>query len=368
MKIFTRKNYSFITTVKPLVSLLFLSFAIFQPRVSANAQTNGTSRLSIQLLLNNTSGSSNTADGCLLLFSDNFTRGLGSEDSYKFNNLDENLAIDCRGTSLSIEGRPTIQLYDTVPLKMWQFRQSDYLLKLVGTNFPASVAAVLKDNYLKVDQPIDLASSTTINFNITSDSASVAADRFCLVFKPVATLPLSLLSFKGFAKGNAVQLMWTMADETNIDRCEVESSADGLKFRSVATVPLESVNGNAYNWLDIHPAQGNNYYRIKVFSKSGEFVQSQVVKVSMQKIAETVSIFPNPAKGNNLGIRLSNFSAGNYTVQLISNTGQLIAGSLINVNSSLFFYKMKADNIARGIYFLKVFGNGSFYNTSVIVN
>ncbi|WP_018616688.1 T9SS type A sorting domain-containing protein [Segetibacter koreensis] len=168
-----------LNTFKPsLLLILFLQLYFF-----AGAQTPVRAKLAIQLLLSTEPGPQNTADGVVAFFADNFSTSIGNEDSYKFTNLDENLAINCNGTFLSIEGRPTIHGSDTIKLAMWKFRQKSYYLKLNGANFSSSLKAVVKDNYLRKETVVDLASSTLVPFSITTDSASFAADRFSVIFK-----------------------------------------------------------------------------------------------------------------------------------------------------------------------------------------
>ncbi len=160
----------FLKTFK--TSLLLILFA--QLYFSSAAQIPVRPKLSIQLLLNTSPGPQNTADGVAAFYADNFSSSIGNEDSYKFTNLDENLAINCKGKLLSIEGRPTIYGSDTIKLVMWQFRQKSYYLKLNGSNFSPALKAFVKDNYLRSETPIDLTSSTFLPFTITTDSASFA--------------------------------------------------------------------------------------------------------------------------------------------------------------------------------------------------
>lgn len=172
---------------KPSLLLILFSQFYFLPV----AQVPVRPKLAIQLLLNTNGGSQNTADGAVAFFADNFSTAIGNEDSYKFTNPDENLAINSKGTFLSIEGRPTIRGTDTLKLVMWTFRQKSYYLKLSGSNFVPTVKAVVKDNYLHKETVIDLSSSTFLPFSITTDSASFAANRFSVIFKAMRVFSLS---------------------------------------------------------------------------------------------------------------------------------------------------------------------------------
>ncbi len=169
----------------------FLLLLFMQTYFVSIAQVAGRSKLAIQLLLNTNGGPQNTADGVAAFYADNFSSAVGNEDSYKWTNLDENLAINCKGKLLSIEGRPTIHGSDTLNLVMWQFRQKSYYFQLNASNFAQSVKAVVKDNYLHKETVVNLSSVTLLPFSITTDSASFAANRFSVIFKTVRALPLS---------------------------------------------------------------------------------------------------------------------------------------------------------------------------------
>lgn len=149
----------------------------------ANAQYKIRPKIAIQLLLNTQPGPENTADGVVAVYDDNFSYKVGNEDSYKFTNLDENLAIKQGKDLLSIEGLPVVKGTDTLKLVMWKFRQKSYFLSFDAANFSVNAKAFVKDRYLNKETAISLSSSTLVPFSITGDSASFARERFIVVFK-----------------------------------------------------------------------------------------------------------------------------------------------------------------------------------------
>lgn len=179
--------------------------------------------LSVQLLLNTNEGSENTADGAAAFFDDHFSYLIGDEDSYKFTNPDENLAINCRGTLLSIDGRPGIHGRDTLLLKMWTFRQKSYYLQLIGSNFNPGVNAVIKDGYLNTETSVDLSSVTLLHFDITTDHASFASDRFSILFKTKRTLPL----------GSALKINTAFKENSSLAVFPDTSTANAISLRMI---------------------------------------------------------------------------------------------------------------------------------------
>ena len=161
----------------PLILLLICFYA-------SHAQQPNIARLRISLLYDTSGNSSDFADACQVLFSDNFLKGIGPEDSYKLSNADENLALKNGSALLSIEGRPTLIQLDTVQLNITKYGQTAYFFSFIASNFTAPASALLIDNYLGTATLLDLTDTTITSFTLTADLASKAANRFYLVFKP----------------------------------------------------------------------------------------------------------------------------------------------------------------------------------------
>lgn len=315
---------------RPLVlALLVTTF-----NLCSSAQAPAMSKLSVQLLLNLNGGSHNTADGLVAVFAPSFSAEIGNEDSYKFTNLDENIAINRNGTDLSIEGRPTIVANDTLPLKIWKFRQKTYCLKISGSNFKTGLKAFVKDAYLKKDVAIDLAASTIVPFEITNDPASFEANRFCVVFKtqmPVNAVKLSIA--KAFVGTRGIRVDINNPEPNDVKRWEIERSTDGVKFENIASFPVPgNTGGKNFQAFDTGAVAGNNFYRAKGIENSGLIIYSEVQKLVMPNEKCSFTVYPNPIKGNNIGLNLINLVSGQYIVRLYKNSGQKVYESFINHN------------------------------------
>jgi hypothetical protein len=328
-------------------------------------------KLSVQLLLNLNSGSHNTADGFVAVFSDRFSKSIGEEDSYKFTNLDETIAINRNGVLLSIEGRPNIISTDTLPVKVWQYRQKEYWLKIDGRNFNTAVKAQLKDEYLKKETDINLSVTTTIPFVITNDSASFAANRFSIVFgQNSPTLPVVLTAVKAYQKEKGVQVEWNTASETNIEQYEVEKSINGVDFIKANTTAVMTDNNTShtYNWVDRNVVSGNNFYRIKIIEKTGTVRYSPVQKVRINSANSQVTIFPNPVKENTISLQFDNLKEGDYGVKIYNSAGQLFFSSTFNhAGGSAAQAILLEQKLATGTYTLQIFNDEGSIIKSLIV-
>ncbi|MCW3106343.1 MAG: C-terminal target protein [Segetibacter sp.] len=331
---------------------------------------NELANLSVQLLLPSQVGTPETADGTRVYFSDDFSSSIGDEDSQKFTNLDENIAVLKSEKVLSIEGRKLINGSDTVQLKLWQLTQTNYTLKVGFEKFPENVEGYLEDNYLHTSTPLNSNSETLVPFSITSDAASAAADRFKIVFESLATLPVRLTNVKAYVKNKGVQVDWIAESESNMDIYEVERSADAQHFETIGSAKAanNSTVSTAYNYFDISPNAGNNYYRIKSIDKSGDVKISEVVKVLIAKTEASIKVFPNPVHGNNISIIFSNLPKASYTVTMINSTGQKVyTGNIDHTGGSTVQTIKIKGTLPVGEYQLQVIAGDTVKNIAVSV-
>lgn len=316
-------------------------------------------KMRVQLLLNLNGGSSSVADEFTAVFDDRFSYAVGDEDAYKFPNLDENIAINRDGTTLSIEGRPRIKEADTINIRMWQFRQKSYWLKVDAADFSTGVIGVLKDQYLQQQSPLDLSSSTAIPFSITSDPASSAPDRFLIVFESYATLPVSLKNVKAVAKEKGIQVEWQTENETNIATYEVERSLNGREFEQMTIVDAKSDNAtsHSYNFFDAAAFNGDNFYRIKLVEKNGAVKFSSVIRTNFSRSKSNFTVFPNPVKNNQLHLQMPGMAAGRYAISMYNSWGQKVySGTIDHDGTSLSQTVSLTQKTAKGNYILQLSG------------
>lgn len=323
--------------------------------------------LSIALLSEDATGF-HSLDAVKVVFDDKFSSGVGDEDSYKFSNPGENLAINRNNTLLSIEGRPFVDEHDTLPLQIWKLQSSKYYIKISGSDFSSLVTASLRDSYLNTQTPVSLSSSTIIPF--TSDPSSFAPNRFSIVLEKGGVLPVTLSNIKAYQKETGIEVDWKAEGELNIDSYVVEKSIDGQLFEGVKRILLK-VDGavsQVYTWLDANANSGSNFYRIKVIEKSGAIKYSQVIKVNGNKSNSSIGIFPNPLEGNVIGVQLTNLEKGTYNIGLYSNLGQKVYSGTIDHNGGSATYNTSiVKPIPRGLYSLLIYNSKTRINKVVIV-
>ena len=319
-------------------------------------------RFANSLHVNLYAGSSNSpilVDGVLSIFGNSYSAGADKDDITKPNNLFENFSIFRDNRALMIEGRPEIVNTDTIFFRLINTTVKAYQLKMRAGDFTnTGLTAFLYDKFLNLKTPLSLTGSiTAVNFSVTTDAASKNPSRFMIVFTANSVLPINFTNVKAYEKGNDIQVEWNLGNEANILKYEIEKSADGRTFAKAGTQAARVIanTNESYNWLDVTPNTGNNFYRIKAIERSGDYKYSQVVNVELGKGLSSISVYPNPVSGHVMNLQFVNQPKGRYAVKLFNSLGQAVYQSEINHAGGSFTQGIEfSKKVVSGIYQLHV--------------
>lgn len=313
--------------------------------------------LRTNLLLLNADGSTDLADGNLIQFDDRFNAAADNLDAIKFGNIGENFGLLVNTTTLAVNRRPSLHNNDTIFYKFTKQRQIKYQFQFIPSNLNTTLVPMLEDSYTKKVKPLSITDISTVNFVVDANAASQVATRFRIVFVATKILPVTYTSVKASQQNNDISIAWDVETEININRYEVETSVDGRLFTKATTTNTKSVNGGnaSYNWIHVNPGQGVHFYRIKNCNLNGSSNYSQVVKVSLDKKSETISVYPNPVVDGVIGLQLSNQQKGLYTIRLFNSNGEVILHKeIIYPRGSSAQTIVPAQKLLRGVYSLEV--------------
>src|SRR6185369_9415208 len=111
-------------------------------------------------------------------------------------------------------------------------------------------------------------------------------------------LQLRLLFFQGENKGSYNLLHWKLADGGSINDFMIERSDRPNSFGTIGFVSGTSNATGSYAYVDQHPLNGINYYRLKQTEYNGSTDYSQTIAVTNQKLNNLdVDLWPNPGMG-----------------------------------------------------------------------
>ncbi len=179
---------------------------------------------------------------------------------------------------------------------------------------------------------------------------------------PDQELPVELAEFLAYQEKDKVTLMWITFSEVDNDYFTIERSANGRDFEALETVQGagNSTQARVYERHDFNPIPGDNYYRIKNTSFSGEVEYSpiRIVEISPKRI----NVFPNPVE-RHLTIAFSDFKADEAQFEIYDVYGKQVFQGSTQVEDNVSFIALpEIGSFVPGTYILKIYTvkNGSF--------
>ncbi len=174
-------------------------------------------------------------------------------------------------------------------------------------------------------------------------------------------MPVTLLDFTGQKQDNRNLLQWRTATEQNNRGFELQRSANGIDFSSIAFEPTKAGSGGnstallSYSYSDTKPFIGNNYYRLKQIDFDGKATLSNVVLIKGSKSNELMlsAIYPNPAS-KTLHVVIN--APASQTAQLLITdlAGRSVQQQTINLQPGDNNLDVNVSTLAKGVYILKV--------------
>ncbi|HMO60804.1 MAG TPA: T9SS type A sorting domain-containing protein [Ferruginibacter sp.] len=340
---------------------------LFRPGAGSGTH-NSTQSLRIVLHLDNGGANSIPADGVLLEYNDQYSKGIDRDDALKYANINETLAILKDNYPLTAERSPMPTENDTIFLRLQRTSKRAYLLEFNPSGITdITLTAWLEDNYLKTSVPVSLTQNSSIPFLVDGNSASAAVNRFRVVFKKLVVLPDNNIAISAVQQQQQVHINWMMPDETGITKYTVEKSTDGIHFTTLTT--LLATGLEQYLAKDAMLQAGFVFYRVLYTTVSGEIKYSNVVKIKMDDAAMgKISVYPNPVQNNIVQVQLKQYPAGRYQFRLMSTDGRVLYEySTAHQGGSAALTLKPAITLAAGNYLLEISNSNNSPSTIVQV-
>ncbi len=185
-------------------------------------------------------------------------------------------------------------------------------------------------------------------------------------------IPVELTAFTAAIVGQAVELSWKTATETNNSGYEILKSVNGSQFSKIGFVQGNgtTTESKSYSFVDRSVKAAENYgYRLKQIDFNGKFEYSKVVNVNGITPSEFSldQNYPNPFNPST-NISFAVPVKSNVTLEVYNLIGQkvmdLIQGEFEAGKHSV---QLNGSSMASGIYLFKLTAvgeNGSMFSSS----
>lgn len=176
-------------------------------------------------------------------------------------------------------------------------------------------------------------------------------------------LPVNISGFRAFAQQGSTVLQWTAEGSGANDQFIIERSADGLMFFACGSVPGNTTHGNAYHFIDEHPLQGDNYYRVLYKDATGREQYSPTLLVPHGR-QMPLQVYPNPVASNAKLLLAGN--AGEYDYAVFSATGSLLLSGRGNTATIEAALNRELSILQPGLYQLRLHNSAAFYQSRFV--
>ncbi|MES2647823.1 MAG: T9SS type A sorting domain-containing protein [Bacteroidota bacterium] len=158
---------------------------------------------------------------------------------------------------------------------------------------------------------------------------------------------------------NSNILQWGYQHTNDVLRFETERSSNGKDFKKIGEVFVNSINApgvQVFDYTDLQPASGDNYYRLRILYKNGNTDYSKLALVN-EKNRRGLLVFPNPVINRQLKV-LAITTAQNVECRLYDLSGKLLNQYKVGnvVTDQILSFKLPA-NLSSGNYIFSYSNN-----------
>jgi hypothetical protein len=233
----------------------------------------------------------------------------------------------------------------------------------LGANFTASSTTCTWNQFC---QTWNSGASTSANICIVNQNTAATGNDFALddiKMGVVAPLYVDLISFFVKKDLTSAELQWASGTEIDHDYYSIERSADAQNWESIAVVEGKgNANGMTfYQYKDVQPLPGKNYYRLKMVDNSGIPDYSATKFVMMDENYTVYKMYPNPTynKVTLLGAEKVD------EIQVVNSLGMLVyQKKLDHMDKEV---AMDFSGISQGIYWVKMITNDELVHSETLI-
>ncbi len=211
--------------------------------------------------------------------------------------------------------------------------------------------------------PYNGIASTQFTFSEV-DAASVPSlpDTVIILFNNV---PVTITSLTAAKDNKNVKISWTVAEQINILSYTVEYSLDGYHFNAIGTVA--AINVSNYSMEHLTPANGINYYRLRITGNDGKISYSKIATIRLGNLS-VIAVAPNPFE-NRIDVMAPLERKSPVKIILFDADGRLVYQNIFSgsIGTNLFSISTQSK-ISAGVYILCLITDDFIFRTRVVKN
>lgn len=165
-------------------------------------------------------------------------------------------------------------------------------------------------------------------------------------------VPVTFTSFVAKCNGNGTLLTWATAQESNSKNFEIQKSANGSAWETVANLPAAGNSASNRNYQQLDLSGGSAFYRIKQVDLDGQFIYTVIERTNCASKNISSVIYPVPAR-DVLNVVIKSDRMAKTQLMVYEASGRLVRKvdvALVSGNNS---FKVNTTGLAAGDYLIR---------------
>jgi Secretion system C-terminal sorting domain len=247
------------------------------------------------------------------------------------------------------------------PLPLTSGGNTDSLRILIYHGAPSG--GFLPGNYAGTTEALSTADAgVTVVWNAAGNNGtgwwevSFPANGFSGYFvssKPRPPLPVTVEYFRGAKSGSSHHVTWKVScTNTPFATMTLERSTDGRNFGGIYTITASAVRClQAFDYADVRPLTGINYYRLKMADADGKVTYSTIVALTTAtKGFEVINITPNPVTEGRFKLNITAAEQVKMEVVITDIAGRVVATQSNTLIAGFNAIDVNVNKLANGTY------------------
>lgn len=175
---------------------------------------------------------------------------------------------------------------------------------------------------------------------------------FYITSARISPLSIKLTYFKGTPSDKKNLLTWQVVCTSAEAKFELQRSTNGSNYSSIHSFAASKERcENPFDFTDATPADGKNYYRLKMIDVDSKVSYSHTVLLTQKSGRfELMSVHPNPVRNETPVLKIDAFEKEMVTIVITDFTGRAIQKQTASLQTGLNQIPLQTMNLPAGIY------------------
>jgi hypothetical protein len=208
------------------------------------------------------------------------------------------------------------------------------------------------------------ASTITTNFLVTNHNTTVTLsdenpsnNNSSLAYNITSSpqpVPVKFVAINAFNRACALQVQFSVAEEVNVERYELEVSTDGMRYTKQAEMAAQGRSQYSFSQAFASGSADLLFVRVKSIDFDGKVLYSPVRSVSTKCDTRQLSVFPNPVTdAQYLTLSATAPFNGRYQLRLYAADGRMVHDERRSLQNAVHM-QLRVSGLAAGSYVLQV--------------